>query len=55
MTYVEEKDFEPVNIIDDEKYEPSGAVLQSTTIYGNASDGEGANGLFCSECGIKNS
>ena len=55
MTFVEEKDFEPVNIIDDEKYEPSGAVLQSTAVYGNASGGEGADGLFCSECGIKNS
>ena len=55
MTFVEEKDFEPVNIIDDEKYEPSGAVLQSTTVYGNASGGESTDGLFCSECGIKNS
>ena len=54
MTFVEEKDFEPVNVIDDEKYEPSGAVLQSA-VYGNASGDGNVDGQFCSECGTKNS
>ncbi len=53
MTFMTEQDFEPV-IIDEDKYEPSGAVLSSAT-YGNAykdEKGEGA-GKFCPECGYK--
>ncbi len=51
MTYTTEQDFEPVRIIDDDKYEPSGAVLG---MYGNQYSGqaEGDTGdRFCSECG----
>lgn len=47
-TFVEEKDFEPVQVIDDEKYVPTGAV-KSTSLYGTPS--EAADGKFCSECG----
>ena len=50
MTFVEEKDFEPVQIIDDEKYEPSGAVRSSATV-GNAYVEPKSDGKFCSECG----
>jgi ribosomal protein L40E len=50
MTFVEEKDFEPVQIIDDEKYEPSGAVRVSG-MYGNTAPQTSSNTKFCSECG----
>lgn len=52
MTFVEEKDFEPVQIIDDEKYEPSGAVRVSG-LYGNTSPQTSTSIKFCSECGGK--
>ncbi len=50
-TYVEEKDFEPVNIIDEEHYTPSGAVLGSG-MYGGR-QAESGDVKFCSECGAK--
>ena len=49
MTFLTEQDFEPV-LIDDDKYEPSGAVKSSTT-YGNAFQEQQIDGKFCSECG----
>ena len=49
MTFMTEQDFEPV-LIDDEKYEPSGAVL-STAKYGNPYKETKQEGRFCSECG----
>ena len=52
MTFVEEKDFEPVQIIDDDKYEPSGAVRVSG-IYGNTAPQTSSDTKFCSECGGK--
>ncbi len=51
-TFVEERDFEPVQIIDDEKYVPSGAVKISG-IYGSPQDESDSNTKFCSECGGK--
>ncbi len=51
-TFVEEKDFEPVQIIDDEKYVPSGAV-RVTSMYGNPKDETSSDSKFCSECGVK--
>ena len=53
LTFMTEQDFEPV-LIDDEKYEPSGAVLSSAT-YGNPySDATTTNtNKFCHECGTK--
>jgi hypothetical protein len=52
MTFIEEKDFEPVQIIDDEKYVPSGAVKVSG-LYGSAKTEAGSEPKFCSECGAK--
>ena len=52
MTFIEEKDFEPVQIIDDEKYEPTGAIRVSG-IYGSATPQTGSDTKFCSECGGK--
>ena len=51
-TFVEEKDFEPVQIIDDEKYVPSGAVKVSS-IYGRPQHETDSDTKFCSECGAK--
>ena len=53
-TYVEEKDYAPVEIIDDDKYEPTGAVLGSA-MYGSANTESSGGKQFCSECGAKNS
>ncbi len=50
--FVEEKDFEPVQIIDDDKYEPTGAVRVSG-MYGNQDSVTGSDTKFCSECGGK--
>ena len=52
MTFIEEKDFQPVQIIDDEKYEPSGAVRVSG-MYGNTQTETGSDSKFCSQCGSK--
>ena len=49
MTFLTEQDFEPV-LIDDDKYEPSGAV-KSSAVYGNAYSDKNPDGKFCSECG----
>ena len=52
MTFMTEQDFEPV-LIDDEKYEPSGAVKSSAS-YGNAfKQAAQQDGKFCPECGGK--
>jgi hypothetical protein len=52
MTFIEEKDFEPVQIIDDEKYEPTGAV-RTSGMYGNTAPQTSSDTKFCSECGGK--
>ena len=49
MTFITEQDFEPV-LIDDDKYEPSGAVKSSAS-YGNAYSEPATDGKFCLECG----
>jgi len=54
MTFIEEKDFEPVQIIDDEKYVPTGAVRVSG-MYGNTNVETDSDAKYCQECGIKNS
>lgn len=52
MAFVEEKDFAPVPVIDDE-YVPTGAVKSSSGIYGSLKTESGSDTKFCSECGIK--
>jgi hypothetical protein len=52
MNYIEEKDFAPAQVIDDEKYEPSGALFK-TGLYGSANTNPDADTKFCSECGQK--
>ena len=51
-TFIEEKDFQPVEIIDDDKYVPTGAVRQAS-MYGNPQESTGSETKFCSECGTK--
>ncbi len=51
-TFVEEKDFQPVQIIDDDKYVPTGAVRVSG-IYGNQETETNSDVKFWSECGTK--
>ena len=53
MSFVEEKDFAPVQIIDDETYVPSGAIKSGGGIYGNLKTESGSTTKFCSECGVK--
>ena len=50
MNYIEEKDFAPTQVIDDDSYEPSGAVLNSG-LYGSANTNSENETKFCSECG----
>lgn len=50
-SFVEEKDFEPVQVVDDDTYVPSGAV-KTSSMYG-AAGSEG--GRFCAECGSSTS
>lgn len=52
MTFISEKDFEPVEIIDDENYVPTGAV-RNTGLYGNQNKEIGSDTKFCIECGTK--
>ena len=51
VNYIEEKDFAPAKVIDDDKYEPSGAILKVRTLWKCKSD-SGRNKI-CSECGQK--
>jgi hypothetical protein len=49
LTFMTEQDFQPV-LIDDDKYEPSGAV-KSSALTGNPFSEATTDGKFCSECG----
>ncbi len=55
MAFVEEKDFAPVNIVDDDKFVPTGAVktISGGDLYGGIKSDFGSESKFCSECGTK--
>ncbi len=54
MTFIEEKDFAPVPIIDDETFIPTGAVKSvGSGIYGSVQTETGSTTKFCPECGFK--
>lgn len=54
MTFVEEKDFAPVPLVDDDKFTPTGAVKTiGGGLYGGVKSENDSNSKFCSECGIK--
>jgi len=52
LTFMMEQDFAPV-LIDDDTYVPTGAVKNSSKIYGNPHLENVSVGKFCSECGTK--
>ena len=52
MTYIEEQDFQPVQIIDDDTYVPTGAVRPSS-MYGSTETQTTSDTKFCSQCGTK--
>lgn len=53
MMFLEEKDFAPVNIVDDDKFVPTGAVKTISGLYGGVQSELGSDSKFCSECGTK--
>jgi zinc-ribbon domain len=54
MTLIEEKDFAPVPIIDDDTFVPTGAVKSvGGGIYGSIQTETGSTTKFCPECGFK--
>lgn len=54
MAFVEEKDFVPVAIIDEDKFVPTGAVKTiGGGLYGSINTETGHTAKFCSECGTK--
>ena len=53
VSFVEEKDFAPVPIIDDDKFVPTGAVKTISGLYGSVKTEIGPDSKFCSECGTK--
>ncbi|GEM_PF-71813 len=53
MAFVEEKDFAPAQVIDDDKFVPTGAVKTMSGLYGGISGETGPGSKFCSECGTK--
>lgn len=52
MNFIEEKDFQPVQIIDEEKFVPTGAI-RASGLYGSATPENGSETKFCSDCGAK--
>ena len=54
MAFVEEKDFAPVAIIDEDRFVPTGAVKTiGGGLYGSINTEAGTDTKFCSECGTK--
>jgi hypothetical protein len=53
MAFIEEKDFAPVSIIDDDKFVPTGAVKTMSDLYGGINTETNSSSKFCSECGTK--
>ena len=53
VAFVEEKDFAPVPIVDDDKFVPTGAVKTISGLYGSVTTETGSSSKFCSECGVK--
>jgi hypothetical protein len=53
MNFVEEKDFAPTPLVDDDTFVPTGAMKTMGGLYGNASSVTEASSKFCTECGSK--
>lgn len=53
ISFVEEKDFAPVPVVDDDKFVATGAVKTMSSLYGGVNTETGSGLKFCSECGTK--
>ena len=54
MNFVEEKDFAPTPLVDDDKFVPTGAMKSiGGGLYGAVNTQTDSNSKFCSECGSK--
>jgi len=53
MNFVEEKDFAPTPLVDDDTFVPTGAMKSISGLYGSVNTPIEANSKFCSECGSK--
>jgi hypothetical protein len=53
MSFIEEKDFAPVTLVDDDKFVATGAVKTMSGLYGSVNTEVGSGLKFCSECGTK--
>ena len=51
--FEEEKDFAPAQVIDDDKFVPTGAVKTMSGLYGGIASETGPASKFCPECGAK--
>jgi hypothetical protein len=53
MNFVEEKDFAPTPLVDDDKFVPTGAMKSMGGLYGGVNTTTETNSKFCPECGSK--
>ena len=53
MNFVEEKDFAPTPLVDDDKFVPTGAMKSMGDLYGSVNTQTDSDSKFCSECGSK--
>lgn len=54
MNFVEERDFAPTPLVDDDTFVPTGAMKTiSSGLYGSVGTATEANTKFCIECGSK--
>lgn len=53
MNFVEEKDFAPAPLVDDDTYVPTGAMKSIGGLYGGINASSDTNTKFCTECGSK--
>lgn len=53
MNFVEERDFAPTPLVDDDTFVPTGAMKAISGLYGSVGTPTETNTKFCTECGSK--
>lgn len=53
MNFIEEKDFAPTPLVDDDTFVPTGAMKTIGGLYGSVNVPTEASSKFCQECGSK--
>ena len=53
MNFVEERDFAPTPLVDDDTFVPTGAMKTIGGLYGSVGAPTDASTKFCPECGSK--